>query len=104
MAGQLGSLTAWMAELERHLGKDSSTVQPPVTQGMPTVLRDTANRNPMSAIAAACRDLFGGINPSATVAARPMRHPELAVLAWSAGLIAIFAPLAVILSKRKVLR
>ncbi len=74
------------------------------TQGMPTVLRDVANWNPMSAIAAACRDLFGGANPSATVAAWPMQHPELAVLAWSAGLITIFAPLAVILYKRNVLR
>jgi len=74
------------------------------TQGMPPVLRAIANWNPMSAIAAACRNLFGGINPSATVPAWPMQHPELAVLAWSAGLIAIFAPLAVVLYKRKVLR
>jgi ABC-2 type transport system permease protein len=74
------------------------------TQGMPPVLRAIANWNPMSAIAAACRNLFGGINPSATVRAWPMQHPEIAVLAWSAGLIAIFAPLAVILYKRKVLR
>jgi ABC-2 type transport system permease protein len=74
------------------------------TQGMPTVLRDFANWNPMSAISTACRTLFGGPNPAATVSAWPMRHPELAVVVWSIGLIAVFAPLAVLLYKRKVLR
>jgi len=74
------------------------------TQGMPTLLRDFANWNPMSAIAAACRTLFGGPNPAATVHAWPMQHPELAVLVWSIALIGIFAPAAVILYKRKVLR
>lgn len=34
----------------------------------------------------------------------PMQHPELAVLIWSVGLIAIFAPTAVYLYRRKVLR
>ncbi len=74
------------------------------TQGMPAVLRDFANWNPMSAIAAACRTLFGGPNPAATVNAWPMQHPELAVVLWSLGLIAIFAPAAVMLYKRRVLR
>jgi ABC-2 type transport system permease protein len=73
------------------------------TQGMPGWLRDFANWNPMSAIASSCRDLFGGPNPSAAVAAWPMQHPELAVLLWSAALIAVFAPLAVGLYRRKVL-
>ena len=31
-----------------------------------------------------------------------MQHPELTVLLWSAGLIAVFAPLAVWLYRRKV--
>ena len=34
----------------------------------------------------------------------PMQHPELAVLAWSVALIAVFAPTAVYLYRRKVLR
>jgi ABC-2 type transport system permease protein len=34
----------------------------------------------------------------------PMQHPELAVLIWSVGLIAIFAPTGVYLYRRKVLR
>jgi len=74
------------------------------TQGMPTVLRDFANWNPMSAISAACRTLFGGPNPADAVQVWPMQHPELAVVCWSVGLIAIFAPLAVVLYRRKVLR
>jgi ABC-2 type transport system permease protein len=72
------------------------------TQGMPAWLRDFANWNPMSAVAATCRNLFGGNVP--TPDAWPMQHPELAVLIWSVGLIAIFAPLAVALYRRKVLR
>jgi ABC-2 type transport system permease protein len=74
------------------------------TQGMPPVLRDFANWNPMSAISASCRTLFGGPNPAAGVQAWPMQHPELAVVCWSIGLIAIFAPAAVLLYRRKVLR
>jgi len=74
------------------------------TQGMPAVLRDFANWNPMSAISTACRALFGGPNPAAAVRDWPMQHPELAVLVWSLGLIAVFAPAAVLLYRRKVLR
>jgi ABC transporter DrrB family efflux protein len=74
------------------------------TQGMPTWLQDFANWNPISALAAACRNLFGGENPAASVQAWPMQHPELAVLIWSIGLIAVFAPTAVYLYRRKVLR
>jgi len=74
------------------------------TQGMPSWLQTIANWNPMSAIASCCRSLFGGANPAATIHAWPMQHPELAVLAWSAALIAIFAPTAVYLFRRKVLR
>ena len=74
------------------------------TQGMPAWLRDFANWNPISALAAACRKLFGGENPAASVPAWPMQHPELAVLIWSIGLIAVFAPTAVYLYRRKVLR
>jgi ABC-2 type transport system permease protein len=74
------------------------------TQGMPSWLQAFANWNPLSAVAAACRTLFGGPNPAATVQAWPMQHPELAVVLWSVGLIAVFAPTAVMLYRRKVLR
>jgi len=72
------------------------------TQGMPAWLRGFANWNPLSALAASCRELFGGPNPAASVEVWPMQHPQLTVLLWSAGLIAVFAPLAVWLYRRKV--
>ncbi len=74
------------------------------TQGMPAWLRAFANWNPMSAIAASCRALFGGPNPAQSVRIWPMQHPELAVVAWSVALIAAFAPTAVHLYRRKVLK
>jgi ABC-2 type transport system permease protein len=72
------------------------------TQGMPAWLRDFANWNPLSAVATSCRNLFGGNVP--TPDAWPMQHPELAVVIWSVALIAVFAPTAVYLYRRKVLR
>jgi ABC-2 type transport system permease protein len=74
------------------------------TQGMPAWLRVVANWNPVSAVASACRDLFGNPNPSSDVAAWPMQHPVLATIVWSVGLIAVFAPLAVHSYRRKSLR
>ena len=71
------------------------------TQGMPGWLQAIANWNPMSALAAAARELFGNPNPAASVQAWPMQHPALAVVAWSVVLLAIFAPLAVHLYRRK---
>ncbi|HEX6518691.1 MAG TPA: ABC transporter permease [Streptosporangiaceae bacterium] len=65
------------------------------TQGMPGWLQPVAVWNPMSVLAAATRKLFGNPNPAALVHAWPMQHPELAVVAWSAGMLAVFAPLAV---------
>jgi ABC transporter DrrB family efflux protein len=73
------------------------------TQGMPGWLQAVADWNPMSALAAAARHLFGNPNPAASVQAWPMQHPELAVFIWSVGLIAVFAPLAVRLYRRKSL-
>ena len=70
------------------------------TQGMPGWLQAIANWNPMSALAAASRELFGNPNPAASVQAWPMQHPELAVIGWSAVLLAVFAPLAVHLYRR----
>lgn len=64
-------------------------------------LQPIANWNPISAVAAACRDLFGNPNPSATIQAWPMQHPIEASIAWSVLLIAVFAPLAVRLYQRR---
>lgn len=74
------------------------------TQGMPAWLRTVANWNPVSAVAAACRHLFGNPNPSANITAWPMQHPELVTILWSIGLIAVFAPLAVHFYRRKALQ
>jgi ABC transporter DrrB family efflux protein len=71
------------------------------TQTMPGWLQPVAEWNPMSALAAAGRHLFGNPNPAASVQAWPMQHPELAVLAWSVALLLVFAPLAVHLYRRK---
>jgi ABC-2 type transport system permease protein len=73
------------------------------TQGMPGWLQGFANWNPLSALAASCRHLFGNPNPAAAVHAWPMQHPELAVLLWAAGIIAVFAPLSVRMYRRKAL-
>lgn len=71
------------------------------TTHMPAVLRAVADWNPVSAVTAAARNLFGNPNPSATIHAWPMQHPVLATLAWSVALIAVFAPLAVMLYRRQ---
>jgi ABC-2 type transport system permease protein len=71
------------------------------TDHMPPFLRAIANWNPISAIAAACRDLFGNPNPSARIDVWPMQHPVLASLLWSLLFLAIFAPLGVRLYRRR---
>ena len=71
------------------------------TQGMPGWLQPVAEWNPMSSLAAACRQLFGNPNPAATVHAWPAQHPELAVVCWSVAMLAVFAPLAVRLYRNK---
>src|SRR5580692_4109885 len=73
------------------------------TQGMPGWLQPVAEWNPMSALAAACRHLFGNPNPAASIQAWPMQHPELAVVCWSVAMLVVFAPLAVHLYRRKAL-
>jgi len=72
-------------------------------QGMPGWLQPVAEWNPMSAIATACRKLFGNPSPAAAIPSWPLQHPELAVLCWSAAMLVVFAPLAVHLYRRKAL-
>ncbi|MEV5573818.1 ABC transporter permease [Spirillospora sp. NPDC052269] len=64
------------------------------TGGMPAWLRFVTDWNPVSALTAALRDLFG--NPGARPAhpAWPMAHPVTAVLLWSAALLVVFVPLS----------
>jgi ABC-2 type transport system permease protein len=71
------------------------------TQGMPGWLAAIANWNPVSAVASACRTLFGAPNPSAAVNAWPMQHPVAAALIWSCVILAVCAPVAGWLYQRK---
>lgn len=71
------------------------------TEHMPAVLRFIADWNPVSAVTAAARELFGNPNPSATIAAWPMQHPVVVSLLWSVALVAVFAPLAATLYRRR---
>jgi ABC-2 type transport system permease protein len=62
------------------------------TSGMPAWLRAIADWNPVSAVAAAMRDLFG--NPAAPAnGAWPLEHPIPACIGWIAVLLAVFVPL-----------
>jgi ABC-2 type transport system permease protein len=65
------------------------------------VLRFIADWNPVSAVTAAARHLWGNPNPSATIQAWPMQHPVEASLLWSVALLLIFAPLATFLYRRR---
>jgi ABC-type polysaccharide/polyol phosphate export permease len=71
------------------------------TEHMPVVLRTIADWNPVSAVTTASRKFFGNPNPSVTIHAWPMQHAVLASLLWSVALIAIFAPLATALYRRR---
>lgn len=79
----------------------SNAFVPPAT--MPTVVQTIAEWNPISAIVAACRELFGNPNPIASDA-WPMQHPELASILWCGLIIAVFAPLAINKYKRAAAR
>jgi ABC-2 type transport system permease protein len=71
----------------------SNAFVPPQT--MPGALRTFAEWNPISAVVAACRQLFGNGPAAAADAAWPLQHPVVAALAWIALILAVAAPLAV---------
>ncbi|MEU8206213.1 ABC transporter permease [Streptosporangium sp. NPDC049046] len=64
------------------------------TDGMPAWLRFVADWNPVSALTAALRELFGNPGAPAGNVAWPLAHPVTTVLLWSAVLLAIFVPLS----------
>ena len=75
------------------------------TQEMkPAWLQTIANWNPVSAIASACRQLFGNPNPSSAINAWPMQHPVWAALIWSIGLLIIFFPTGAYLYRRRTMK
>jgi len=64
------------------------------TAGMPGWLRAIADWNPVSALVAASRQLFGNPGAAATHASWPLQHPITATIGWSLLLLAVFVPLA----------
>jgi ABC-2 type transport system permease protein len=74
------------------------------TASLPSVLRDVANWNPVSVLAAACRQLLGNPDPAAAIHSWPMQHPELASALWSLALLAAMVPLALWLYARRTRR
>jgi ABC-2 type transport system permease protein len=71
------------------------------TQHMPGWLRTVADWNPVSAVTAGARHLWGNPNPSAAIQAWPMQHPVEAGLIWSVVILAVAAPLAAHFFKRR---
>jgi ABC-2 type transport system permease protein len=71
------------------------------TAHMPALLRTIADWNPVSAVTTAARQLFGNPNPSAAIHAWPMQHAVAASLLWSLAMLAVFAPLASALYRRR---
>jgi ABC transporter DrrB family efflux protein len=63
-------------------------------EGLPAVLQWFAEWNPVSAVVAATRTLFG--NPTAVPAGAPwpLQHPVAAAFAWSVAIAAVAIPLA----------
>ncbi len=71
------------------------------TTAMPGWLQAVADWNPVSDLAAACRQLLGNPDPAAAISAWPMRHPEVASAAWSLALLAVLMPVSVWLYVRR---
>jgi ABC transporter DrrB family efflux protein len=71
------------------------------TDGLPHVLEVFAEWNPISAVVAAVRDLFG--NPTATPdgAAWPLTHPVAASVLWCVAILAVMIPLTISRFRRR---
>lgn len=70
----------------------SNVFVPPQT--LPSWLRPVAEWNPVSALTASVRDLWGNPNPFAA-GGFPAEHPVLPTLIWIVAIIAVFGPLGV---------
>jgi ABC-2 type transport system permease protein len=69
--------------------------------GLPAGLRQFAEYNPVSCWAAALREQFGNPTARPHAAAWPLAHPVLASVLWCVALIAIVAPLALSMYRRR---
>jgi ABC transporter DrrB family efflux protein len=77
----------------------ANTFAPP--ENMPTVVRWIAEWNPVSALAQACRELWGNAPVLPADAAWPLQHAVPMSVAWALALTAIFAPLALRAFRRR---
>lgn len=77
----------------------SNVFVPP--ESLPSLLQPIAIWNPVSALAGACRELFGNPNPYATDAF-PGQHPVLMSIIWIAILLAVLVPLGLRTYRTKV--
>ncbi len=68
---------------------------------MPSWLRVIAEWNPVSALTASCRELWGNGPVAAPDAALPLQHPVLATVIWSIVFTLLFAPLAMAAFRRR---
>jgi ABC-2 type transport system permease protein len=68
---------------------------------MPVWLRTLADWNPVSAVTAASRTLWGNPNPSALDGVWPMQHPVLVAVAWSLLLLSVCVSLASFLYRHR---
>lgn len=64
------------------------------TQGMPAWLRAAAQWNPLSAVVAAARQLFGTTQGGTVPAVWSLQHPVPTTLAMAIAMLAIFVPLS----------
>lgn len=73
------------------------------TENMPTWLRTIAEWNPVSAVTAACRELWGNDGDLTTPpgTAWPLEHPVVSTIVWSIIFCLVFAPLALMAFKRR---
>ena len=71
------------------------------TENMPSWLRTVAEWNPVSALAQACRELWGNAPAPPADAAWPLQHSVLMSVAWALLLTAVFAPLALSAFRRR---
>lgn len=65
------------------------------TEAMPAVVRAIAEWNPISAVVAGLRELFGSGGAVAADAAWPMHHPVPAAFGWIALILIVTVPVAV---------
>ena len=66
-----------------------------VAGNLPGILQPIAEWNPLSAVTAAVRQLFGNAGALPADPAWPLAHPVLASVLWCGAIIAVCAPLAV---------